>query len=60
MGLILLILLIVLLAGSAPAWPHSRSWGYRPIGAVGVVLIILICLLLFERIPFWYSTGTPL
>jgi len=60
MGLILLILLILLLAGTAPAWPYSRRWGYRPSGVLGILLIILIFLLLFERIPFWYSAGPPL
>ncbi|RON09861.1 DUF3309 domain-containing protein [Pseudomonas brassicacearum] len=50
LGLILLILLIVLLFGAIPTWPHSRSWGYAPSGLLGVVVIVLIVLLLLGRI----------
>ena len=50
MGLILLIILIVLLLGALPSWPHSRSWGYRPSGILGVILIIVIILLLTGRL----------
>nr|WP_223246670.1 DUF3309 family protein [Sulfuriferula thiophila] len=50
MGLILLIVIILLLVGAFPAWPHSRSWGYAPSGGLGLVLIILIILLLLGRI----------
>jgi hypothetical protein len=53
MGLILLILLILLLAGSAPAWPYSRGWGYRPSGLVGLLLIILLVLLILQVVPWW-------
>jgi hypothetical protein len=49
-GLVLLILLIVLLAGSIPAWPYSRDWGYYPSGGVGLLVLILIILLLTGRI----------
>lgn len=49
-GTILLIILILVLLGAVPAWPHSRSWGYGPSGIVGVLLIILIVLLLMGRI----------
>lgn len=49
-GTILLIILILVLVGAVPAWPHSRSWGYGPSGIVGVLLIILIVLLLMGRI----------
>lgn len=42
MGLILLVVLVVLLLGALPTWPHSRSWGYRPTGILGIVLIILL------------------
>jgi hypothetical protein len=45
--LILLIVLIVLLFGAAPAWPYSRGWGYYPSGGVGVVLLIVLLLMLF-------------
>ncbi|MCY1562810.1 hypothetical protein D9M68_1002600 [compost metagenome] len=46
MGTILLIILILLLVGALPAWPHSRSWGYGPTGGLGIVLIIVLVLLL--------------
>jgi hypothetical protein len=45
-GTILLILIILMLVGALPTWPHSRSWGYYPSGGLGAVLIILIILLL--------------
>lgn len=51
MGLILLIILILLLVGALPAWPHSRKWGYAPTGTIGVVLIIVLLLVLFGGIP---------
>jgi carbon starvation protein CstA len=47
---ILLILVILLLIGAVPAWPHSRGWGYGPSGLLGVVLVILIVLLLMGRL----------
>ena len=50
MGLLLLIILIILLLGATPAWPYSRTWGYRPISAVGVLLIILVVLLMMDVI----------
>ena len=50
LGTILLIVLILLLIGVIPAWPHSRSWGYAPGGIIGVILIILVVLLLAGRI----------
>ena len=46
---ILLILLLVLLFASVPAWGYSRSWGYYPSGTVGVILIILILMMLLGR-----------
>jgi len=52
MGLstILLIVLILLLIGALPTWPHSRSWGYGPSGGVTLIVVILIILLLMGRI----------
>lgn len=50
MGPILLIVLILLLLGSTPVWPYSRSWGYAPSGGLGLVLLILVLLMLFGRI----------
>jgi hypothetical protein len=49
-GTILLIILILLLVGAIPSWPHSRSWGYGPSGIVGIVLVVVIVLLLMGRI----------
>ena len=49
-GTILLILLIILLLGAVPAWPHSRSWGYFPSGTLGAVLVVVVVLLLLGRI----------
>ncbi|MEK6703467.1 MAG: DUF3309 family protein [Planctomycetota bacterium] len=51
MGLILLILVILLLVGGLPTWPHSKNWGYGPAGGLGLVLVILIVLLLLNVIP---------
>ena len=45
-GLILLIIVILLLVGAIPSWPHSRNWGYGPSGGLGLVLIIVVVLLL--------------
>jgi hypothetical protein len=50
LGTILLIVLILLLIGALPTWPHSRSWGYYPSGGLGVVLTVLIILLFLGRI----------
>ncbi len=50
MSLILLIVLIILLTGTAPIWPHSNSWGYGPSGGIGLVLLIVIILALTGRI----------
>jgi Protein of unknown function (DUF3309) len=47
---ILLIIVILLLIGAVPAWPHSRGWGYGPSGLLGAVLVILIILLLMGRL----------
>ncbi|MFM0366773.1 DUF3309 family protein [Paraburkholderia sediminicola] len=46
LGTILLIVLILILIGAFPTWPHSRSWGYAPTGGIGIVLIVVIVLLL--------------
>ena len=45
-GMILLIILILMLLGVFPAWPHSRKWGYGPSGGLGLIVVILIVLLL--------------
>ena len=49
-GTILLVVLILLLVGAIPSWPHSKGWGYAPSGALGIVLIIVIGLLLTGRL----------
>jgi len=50
LGTILLIIVILMLIGAIPTWPHSRSWGYGPSGGLGLVLIILLILLLLGRL----------
>jgi hypothetical protein len=50
LGTVLVILLVLMLIGALPAWPHSRNWGYGPTGGLGVVLAILVILLLLGRI----------
>jgi hypothetical protein len=50
LGTILLIILILILLGALPRWPHSSGWGYGPSGAVGVILIIVLILVLLGRI----------
>ena len=47
---LLLVILILIFLGILPAWPHSRDWGYRPSGALGIVLIVLILLLVTGRL----------
>jgi hypothetical protein len=50
LGTILLIVLVLLLIGALPSWPHSSSWGYGPSGGLGLVLVIVIVLLVMGRI----------
>ncbi|HWQ68807.1 MAG TPA: DUF3309 family protein [Patescibacteria group bacterium] len=50
MGTILLVILILMLVGVLPAWPHSRSWGYAPSGTLGLILVVLLILVLVGRI----------
>lgn len=50
LGMIILIVLILMLLGAIPTWPHSRSWGYAPSGGLGLVLVIIIVLLLMGRL----------
>lgn len=49
-GTILLIVLILLLIGVIPSWPHSRGWGYGPSGVIGLIVLVLVVLLLMGRI----------
>jgi hypothetical protein len=50
LGTILLIVLVLLLVGALPTWPHSRGWGYGPTGGLGLVLVIVIVLLVTGRL----------
>ena len=50
MGTILLIVLVLILLGVIPTWPHSRQWGYYPSGGIGLVLLIIVILLLLGKI----------
>ena len=50
LGTILLIILVLMLVGAIPTWPHSRSWGYGPSGGIGLILIIVIVLLVLGRL----------
>jgi hypothetical protein len=50
LGTILLVLLVLMLLGALPTWPHSRNWGYYPSGGLGLVLVILVILLLLGKI----------
>lgn len=50
LGLILLIVLVLLLVGAIPTWPHSTSWGYGPSGALGLALLVVVVLLLTGRL----------
>lgn len=50
LGTILIIILLLMLVGALPTWPHSRGWGYYPTGGLGLVLIIVLVLLLLGRI----------
>ena len=50
LGTILLIVLVLMLIGTIPTWPHSKSWGYGPSGGIGLVVVIVIVLLLMGRL----------
>lgn len=50
LGTILLIIVVLMLVGAFPSWPHSRGWGYGPSGGLGLVLVILLVLLLLGKI----------
>ena len=50
LGTILLILLVLMLIGAVPTWPHSRDWGYLPTGGMALLLLVVLVLMLFGRI----------
>jgi len=47
---VLLVVLVLLLIGAVPTWPHSRNWGYYPSGTLGLLLVIVLLLVLFGRL----------
>ena len=50
MSTILLVILVLILLGAIPAWPHSRNWGYGPSGVVGLIVLVLVILLITGRL----------
>jgi hypothetical protein len=50
LGTILLVVLILILVGALPSWPHSQNWGYAPSGGIGLIVVILLILVLLGRI----------
>jgi uncharacterized protein DUF3309 len=50
LGTILIVVVILMLLGVLPTWPHSRQWGYYPSGGIGMILLILVVLILLDRI----------
>lgn len=50
LGMLVLVFLVLLIAGSVPAWPHSRNWGYYPSGGLGLLFVILLVLVLMGTI----------
>ncbi|MFP6559356.1 DUF3309 family protein [Paraburkholderia sp. B3] len=50
MGIIVLVVVILLLIGAIPSWPHSRNWGYFPSGILGIVVVVVLVLLLMGRL----------
>ncbi|OYU92872.1 MAG: DUF3309 domain-containing protein [Burkholderiales bacterium PBB5] len=50
LGAILLIVLVLMLVGALPTWPHSANWGYAPVGGLGLVLVVIVVLLLMGRL----------
>ena len=50
LGTVLLIVLIVVLIGALPTWPHSRNWGYAPTGGLGLIVLVVLVLLLMGRL----------
>lgn len=50
MSLLLLVVIVLLVVGALPRWPHSRNWGYFPSGALGIILLVLLVLMLSGRL----------
>jgi hypothetical protein len=51
MSTLLLVILVLLLIGAVPRWPHSRNWGYGPSGLIGVLLVVVLLMALLDRTP---------
>lgn len=49
-GTILFVILVLMLLGTIPSWPHSRQWGYGPSGAIGIIVLVVLVLLLLGKI----------
>jgi hypothetical protein len=56
-GLILLIVLLIVLIGTVPAYPYSRRWGYRPSGLLSLVVVVLLVMLLLGYLPWGWGPG---
>jgi hypothetical protein len=50
LGTVLIVILVLMLLGALPTWPHSRQWGYYPSGGLGLVVVVLVVLLLMGRL----------
>jgi hypothetical protein len=50
LGTVLIVVLVLMLLGTLPTWPHSQNWGYYPSGGLGLVLLIIVILLLLGRL----------
>jgi hypothetical protein len=50
LGIILIVVLILILVGALPTWPHSRNWGYFPSGGLGLILLVVVILLFLGQI----------
>jgi hypothetical protein len=59
MGLILLIIVVLLLFGTSPAFPHARGWGYRPMGLASLLLVVLLILILMNMLPLGFGLHHP-
>lgn len=57
MWTILLIILVLMSLGAAPAWPYSRGWGYAPSGLLSTLLVILVVLMLLGQVPFGFNSA---
>lgn len=54
MGLILMVVVVLMLIGGLPLWPHSRNWGYGPSSGLGFVLVVVVVLVVMGVVPRWF------